>query len=582
MKALNKKLIAASLSLVSLAACDMNDVYYSDVTPDTFITSKENVNALVGRTFAQWSYYFLWQQWQFQESSSDAFTCPVRLRSVVDTWYDNGKWIRINDHTFMPDDGWLEDLYQNTMNVITRCLQVRDDLSKVSPSQAGMTREELDDCINQMRGFGAYMYLQAMDMWGGLPLYDSTQDGIKARGTARQTFEFIEERLKESLKFLLPKTELGKTEEGYFSQAAAAMALGRLYLNAQAYIGEDRYDDAAKIFQDLIDGVYGTYTLDPEWNGPFGFNGQNSPETILYCPSKNGTGVECDWHFRRFYPRNGLYIIGYNDLLYWCINGHCLTPSRRQDGKLYSETNPEIKIGSPYESYDDGDIRKECYSYYGDGEYDGMFMVGEIQGMKPYDGYWKGGSVAGHKNCVLLDQIYDHEQCWKDNGDPMSYPSDIQHSNECSGVRLIKVPFPREEEMTWNVGLNVIRLAEAYYSLAECKFVRNDKKGAAELINKVRARNFDDGKDPNPVTAANLDKYRLAREFQIEFLGEARRRTDLIRWGMFVTEPWWSHTPSNETFRNRLPLPDAALGGNPLLKQNPGYGTDNVLSPDEV
>ncbi len=60
-----------------------------------------------------------------------------------------------------------------------------------------------------------------------------------------------------------------------------------------------------------------------------------------------------------------------------------------------------------------------------------------------------------------------------------------------------------------------------------------DRKGdAAELINKVRARNFADGKDPNPVTAANLDKYRLADEWMIEFLGESRRRTDLIRWGM--------------------------------------------------
>ncbi len=77
--------------------------------------------------------------------------------------------------------------------------------------------------------------------------------------------------------------------------------------------------------------------------------------------------------------------------------------------------------------------------------------------------------------------------------------------------------------------------------LAECYYNMDRKGDAAELINKVRARNFADGKDPNPVTAANLDKYRLADEWMIEFLGESRRRTDLIRWGMYVTENWWDH-----------------------------------------
>lgn len=581
MNTISKVISVAAASLCLLTSCDMNDKYYSDATPDTFITSEANVTALVGRTFAQWSYYFLWTHWQYQESCTDEFTTPVRLRSGIDTWYDSGKWIRINDHNWLPDDGWVEDLYLNTMNVISRCIQVRDDLSKVDPEKCGMTREKLDDYINQMSGFEAYMYLQAFDMWGGLPLYDSTNDELKPRATAKETYTFIETKLKESLQYLLPKASLGKTEEGYFTKGAAAMALGQLYLNAEAYIGEDHYAEAEKVFQDIIDGKYGPYALDRTWNGPFGWDGPTSPETMFYCPSLNGTGCEADWHFRRFYPRNALYIIGYNDLLYWCINGHCLTPSRRQDGELYFDTNPEIKLGSPYESFDDGDLRKQCYNYQGEGKYEGMFMVGEIEGMKPYDGYWKGGRVKGHKNCILLDQIYDHEQCWKDKGNPMDYPSDIQHSNECSGVRLVKVPFPSEEALTWNVGLNIIRLPEAYYSLAECKFHRGDKAGAAELINKVRARNFD-GPDPNPVTAANLDKYRLAREWMIEFLGEARRRTDLIRWGMFTTEKWWSHEPSNESFRNRFPLPDAALGGNPLLKQNPGYATENVLGPDEI
>ncbi len=35
-------------------------------------------------------------------------------------------------------------------------------------------------------------------------------------------------------------------------------------------------------------------------------------------------------------------------------------------------------------------------------------------------------------------------------------------------------------------------------------------------------------------------------EWGIEFLGEGRRRTDLIRWDMFVTEAWWDHNQATQ------------------------------------
>jgi hypothetical protein len=50
-----------------------------------------------------------------------------------------------------------------------------------------------------------------------------------------------------------------------------------------------------------------------------------------------------------------------------------------------------------------------------------------------------------------------------------------------------------------------------------------------------------------------------------------RRRTDLIRWNMFVTESWWDHKPSNSTHLCRFPVPQQAISGNNALQQNPGY-----------
>ena len=98
-----------------------------------------------------------------------------------------------------------------------------------------------------------------------------------------------------------------------------------------------------------------------------------------------------------------------------------------------------------------------------------------------------------------------------------------------------------------------------------------DKNGAADIINSIRKRNFEGGNDPDPVTAANLDKYRMLKEWMQEFLREARRRTDLIRWDAYVTEDWWDHKATNDEKYNRYPLHQLSLGANPLLEQNPGY-----------
>ena len=57
-------------------------------------------------------------------------------------------------------------------------------------------------------------------------------------------------------------------------------------------------------------------------------------------------------------------------------------------------------------------------------------------------------------------------------------------------------------------------------------------------------------------------------EWGIEFLCEGRRRTDLVRWGVFTTEPWWDHAPSDAS-RNRYPVPSLAISGNNKLTLDP-------------
>jgi hypothetical protein len=54
-------------------------------------------------------------------------------------------------------------------------------------------------------------------------------------------------------------------------------------------------------------------------------------------------------------------------------------------------------------------------------------------------------------------------------------------------------------------------------------------------------------------------------------LAEGRRRTDLIRWGVFSTGTWWDKKPDGDNHTDIFPIGQNVLNSSPQLKQNPGY-----------
>ena len=50
-------------------------------------------------------------------------------------------------------------------------------------------------------------------------------------------------------------------------------------------------------------------------------------------------------------------------------------------------------------------------------------------------------------------------------------------------------------------------------------------------------------------------------EWMIEFIGEGRRRTDLVRWDKYTTEAWWDKPAdgAGKAHYNRFPIPEQAI-----------------------
>ena len=558
-----KHIIAVTVGAAALCApsCDLDEKFYSEVTPDTFFTSPESTYAVLCRPFTHWKWYIGADRWYLQELTTDEMVCPKRGSD----WYNSGEYYRLHYHTWSPDDRFVVNTYDGTTGGISRALEAKSDLQGVDYNAIGLNDAVKADHINQLNAITAYFYMRGLDYFGGMPIYYSVDDDLCARSTARETYAHIETLLKDAIPALSKKTTLGASEDGYIKQAAAAALMAQLYFNAVAYIGEEHFDECAEICRDIIGGVYGTYELDKTWYGPHCFDNNTSPEVIWTVPSENSK-VEWNWYFKYFYHYSSYEYFGIETAGY---NGFMLTPSLDPQGRYYTQW----KLGNPYQKFNDKDLRKKPYRYLGSRKYEGMFLVGDQTNPNNPSQQCLGQKEYSGKVSNLVDQVARFSEVGTKYNSVAELTSTMADGEENSGVRLVKAPQPNLDDklLRWNPDCPVIRLSEIYYMLAECELRAGDKKTAAGLINQVRGRNFEGGADPNPVTADNLDEYRMLDEWMIEFLGEGRRRTDLIRWDKFVTESWWDHTPLNDKNKNLFPIPNSAISANNLIEQNPGY-----------
>ena len=140
----------------------------------------------------------------------------------------------------------------------------------------------------------------------------------------------------------------------------------------------------------------------------------------------------------------------------------------------------------------------------------------------------------------------------------------------------------------------LFRYADVLMMKAECLLRLGDADGAAALITEIRQRDFKSDPSKAVVTGtqllmgssydyglrnhlttteeggADIQYGRFLDELAWEFNQEARRRTDLVRFGVFTKKSWLSHSPNGD-YRALFPIPKTEIDKNPNLKQNPGY-----------
>ena len=249
-----------------------------------------------------------------------------------------------------------------------------------------------------------------------------------------------------------------------------------------------------------------------------------------------------------------------------------MTPSRDFDGNVYSFAS---QLGTPYEKYADCDYRKQPFQITSaNGDYEGFFMIGTQYKFDYTKGYGytnetvKGTEEYKGEPLIYVDQVGRFSEglsTAKEKG------SRVTTGEENSGVRFNKFPYLQEGDGLYMCqSAPEIRLTEIYYMLAEINYRSGNKAKAAELLDFIRVRNYpadEWGKYSYVQNPALLTDQEFVDEWGREFIGERRRRSDLIRWGRFGNA-WWDKDvdPSDKEY-TIFPIPKRQLDANPLLKQ---------------
>ena len=229
-------------------------------------------------------------------------------------------------------DNWADTGWKEALQGVARCMDVIEKLENVDYAALNIDPAKKDAHIGQMKAFMGFFYMVGLDWYGGLPIYESTSEPMKGRSTAKQTFDYTEQLLKDAVAGLPARESLNEEVNGFMKKGAAAMILARLYFNAESYIGVQMFDECQKLCEDIISGVYGPYELEMNWKDLFGFNNHYCPE-ILW-------GTPADWNYRKndwYHLHDGMFpykIYKYFGISYpgfntWCHNGESLTPVAR-------------------------------------------------------------------------------------------------------------------------------------------------------------------------------------------------------------------------------------------------------------
>ncbi len=595
---LYSKALTIAASVLALSGCtDMDEKVYDRIDASIYYQNETSVKGAVAAIYSKAALSYIEYFWYLQEFPADQVTW--RVWNGGQWGYDEGEKTVLSTHTWTPDSKIIRSTWETAWTTIGLCNTLLADLQELSPAAVGITDDNLQSYIAEVRTLRAWAYYNVFEIWGGtLPLnVDVTTDVPGSASTdfdegCQIIYNFISDELDEACPYLSDNTG-AKSVVNRMNKCANRMIKMRLLLNSEVFVKQDKYSECAALAQEIIDGKYGNYSLADDYRDIFGIDNNQCPEVVMAFAMENGQ-LNGGWMRNMpFLPYNyDLYFGGSYSQSGW--NCCCLTPSWDNSGNVntYGGTDsPKSfltdygdKLGAVYERFDNRDVRKHNFTYNeATGEWSGMFIKGAVKTLwSTGDEFLTADADRDGQALYYVDQVGQFMNQGRTLEDVMS----PRWGETNSGVRLVKYPiYPESAGIDFqDIDEVEFRLSEVYYTLAECKMRSGDATAAKALVDQVRTRYFTDKSalDTPGTGFTAFDNDWMLSQWGLEFLCEGRRRrTDLRRFDKFTQGQWWffgrtqddgyAYPAQRDRKYEWYPLPSSALMVNPGLVQNPYY-----------
>lgn len=469
--------------------------------------------------------------YDYNTLTTDEAIIPIRGGN----WYDGGLWENMYNHTWTATDTDLYNVWKYLYKVIVLSTKSLETIEKY---KALLTEQQRVDYAAEVRAVRAMYYYYAMDMFGRIPiLQSSTQKTAEIRQSNRSdVFWYVVKELQDVAPLLA--NEHSNLQGNYYGRVTRPVAwflLAKLSLNAEVYTDDDWTDSSRPDGKTIMFDIEGNkknawqtcvhycdlitaagYTLEADYTKNFAVHNEGSTENIFTIPLDKILYLnEFHYLFRsRHYAHGGAYS-GASE------NGTCATLHTMAVNGFGTETP---------------DARLDMNFYTGKVEVDGKYVT-------------------------------------LDDGTPLEYKPLAVEKNltaspylETAGARMKKYEVDRTAYSDGRMPNNDIvlyRYADVLLMKSEAK-VRNGESGDEEM-NAVRSR------VGMPSLSATLDN--ILNERLLELVWEGWRRQDMIRFGTYGKQ-YDIHTPSEadkKGYTTVFPIPEKTHELNPNLKQNPGY-----------